>query len=82
MIIIEQRQFFTKNIFLNLLVNLTNFPQIHKRSEGFIVGGENAKQGAYPFMAALGVKNPKNPSETIYVCGGSLVSQKICFSQK
>ena len=59
----------------------TNFPQIRKRSEGFIVGGENAKQGAYPFMAALGVKNPKNPLETIYVCGGSLVSQMICFSQ-
>jgi secreted trypsin-like serine protease len=45
-----------------------------KRSEGFIVGGENAKQGAYPFMAALGVENKNNPGSIIYVCGGSLVS--------
>ncbi len=52
------------------------FSQILSSSNGFIVGGEIAKQGAYPFIAAVGVKNPKDPLnlENIYVCGGSLVS--------
>ena len=29
-------------------------------AEGAITGGRNAKRGTYPFIAALGVKNPKN----------------------
>ena len=39
------------------------------------MGGKTAKQGAYPFIAALGAKNPNNVSDIIYICGGSLVSR-------
>jgi hypothetical protein len=45
---------------------------------GFIVGGHFAKKGAYPFIAALGVKNTKNPEklDIIYICGGSLINRR------
>jgi len=58
-------------------MHTNQFLHIILRSEGFIVAGVTAKQGTYPFIAALGVINPKNPKEIIYVCGGSLVSCKL-----
>jgi hypothetical protein len=45
---------------------------------GSIVGGVEAKKGAYPFIAALGVKNNKNPEklDVVYICGGSLINRR------
>jgi hypothetical protein len=46
---------------------------------GFIVGGHDAKKGAYPFIAALGYKNIKNNDNDlpiIYACGGSLINRR------
>ncbi len=45
---------------------------------GFIVGGHDAKKGAYPFIAALGIKNTKNPEklDMIYICVGSLINRR------
>ena len=46
------------------------------KSEGFIVGGKDAKQGAYPFIAALGITHPNKPKDIVYVCGGSLINRR------
>jgi hypothetical protein len=45
---------------------------------GSIVGGVEAKIGAYPFIAALGVKNTIKPGklDIIYICGGSLINRR------
>jgi hypothetical protein len=45
---------------------------------GSIVGGHDAKRGAYPFIAALGIKNIKKNIDLpiIYVCGGSLIHRR------
>ncbi len=45
---------------------------------GSIVGGHDAKRGAYPFIAALGYKNRRNDKELpiIYACGGSLINRR------
>jgi len=45
---------------------------------GSIVGGHDAKKGAYPFIAALGYKNTKNEEDLpiIYACGGSLINRR------
>jgi hypothetical protein len=45
---------------------------------GYIVGGHDAKKGAYPFIAALGIKNTKNPEklDIIYTCGGNLINRR------
>ncbi len=47
-------------------------------SSGFIVGGQNAKKGAHPFIAALGYKNTNNNKDLpiIYACGGSLINRR------
>lgn len=42
----------------------------------YIVGGTDAKQGAYPFIALLGVVDPNNPSKIRYICGGSLINRR------
>ena len=55
---------------------------------GQIVGGVEAKKGSYPFIAALGVKNPKSGLDVIYTCGGSLINRRYvvtaahCQSEK
>ena len=44
---------------------------------GFIVGGTIAKKGSYPFIAALGVKNPRGgDKKVVYICGGSLINRR------
>ena len=44
---------------------------------GFIVGGTFAKKGSYPFIAALGVKNPRGGDlKVVFICGGSLINRR------
>ena len=49
-------------------------------TKGFIVGGKEAKIGAFPFIAALGIVNPKNATSIIYTCGGSLISRRFVLT--
>ena len=41
--------------------------------EGYIFGGETAKQGELPFMALLGYRTEYN--EIRYQCGGALINR-------
>jgi secreted trypsin-like serine protease len=43
-------------------------------SQGIIIGGENAKAGEFPHMAAIGYENLNN--EINFNCGGSLISEQ------
>ncbi|XP_073840714.1 uncharacterized protein [Musca autumnalis] len=45
-----------------------------------VVGGAEAKRGAYPWMAALGYRDELSPSVLKYLCGGSLVSSKYILT--
>jgi len=50
---------------------------------GSIVGGHDAKKGAYPFIAALGYKNAKNNANElpiIFACGGSLINRRYVLT--
>jgi len=60
--------------------SLQDFSLILCRSSGFIVTGETAKQGAYPFLAAVGVVDSRRTQEIIYICSGSLVSQLVTIN--
>ena len=64
---------------LPLTENENNYCGFDK-SEGFIVGGKDAKIGAYPFIAALGIVNPKNATSIIYTCGGSLINRRYILT--
>ena len=44
-----------------------------------IVGGENAKAGEFPHMAALGY-NEKDNEEPEFKCGGSLISDEYVIT--
>jgi secreted trypsin-like serine protease len=59
--------------------NLENYCG-NEQTDGFIVGGEIAKQGAYPFIAAMGIENPQKPEEIIYVCEGSLINRRYVLT--
>ena len=50
------------------------------KSEGFIVNGRNAKQGSYPFIAAMGVNFPGAPDNIGFVCGGSLINRRYVLT--
>ncbi|XP_043513129.1 venom serine protease Bi-VSP-like [Frieseomelitta varia] len=41
-----------------------------------VVGGVQAKLGAWPWIAALGYRNNLNPSQPKWLCGGSLISAR------
>ncbi|XP_076297027.1 venom serine protease Bi-VSP isoform X2 [Lasioglossum baleicum] len=41
-----------------------------------VVGGIPAQLGAWPWIAALGFRNPRNPSQPLWRCGGSLISAR------
>lgn len=43
-------------------------------TQSIIIGGENAKAGEFPHMAAIGYKNLNN--EIDFKCGGSLISEQ------
>ena len=45
---------------------------------GFIVGGEVAKEGSYPFTAALGYKTPAGT--ITWGCGGSLINRRYVLT--
>jgi hypothetical protein len=65
--------------FIYQLFNVTDF-------SGFLIGGEDAKRGSYPFVAALGVKD--NFGRTVWACGGALINRRYvvtaahCHSDK
>jgi secreted trypsin-like serine protease len=44
---------------------------------GFIVGGQDAKRGAYPFVALLAARVG---NQTIYHCGGALISRRYVIT--
>nr|ACO10356.1 Serine protease easter precursor [Caligus rogercresseyi] len=41
----------------------------------FVIGGQEAKIGGYPFMALLGYDSPIECTEFLYVCGGALINK-------
>ncbi|ERL86132.1 venom protease [Dendroctonus ponderosae] len=41
-----------------------------------VVGGIPAKLGEFPWMVSLGYRNLKNPSQTRWLCGGTLISHR------
>jgi secreted trypsin-like serine protease len=41
---------------------------------------EEAQQGAYPFIAALGKRNERNLDKIIYPCVGSLITRKYVLT--
>ena len=48
---------------------------------GFIIGGERAKIGEFPFMALLGYENTFNrKKEFVYKCGGSLINRRYVLT--
>lgn len=48
-------------------------------STGLVVGGEDAKRGEFPHMAALGY--PDGLDETVsFKCGGSLISERFVLT--
>ncbi|XP_070494883.1 trypsin-1-like [Chironomus tepperi] len=47
------------------------------RSQGLIIGGVNAKPGEFPHMAAVGIKEF---NDIIFVCGGSLISDRFVLT--
>ncbi|CAG9808041.1 unnamed protein product [Chironomus riparius] len=47
-------------------------------SQGLIIGGENAKAGEFPHMAAIGYKNLDNIVN--FKCGGSLISEQFVLT--
>ena len=48
---------------------------------GFIIGGEKAKIGEFPFMALLGYENTFNrKKEFVYKCGGSLINRRYVLT--
>lgn len=56
-----------------------------RSATGFILGGETAKRGDYPFIASLGYDRP---SGRIYGCGGALINRRYvvtaahCYSNE
>ncbi|XP_061388803.1 uncharacterized protein LOC133323915 [Musca vetustissima] len=45
-----------------------------------VVGGTEARRGAYPWMAALGYRDELNPTTIKFLCGGSLISSKYVLT--
>ncbi|KAJ8669671.1 hypothetical protein QAD02_000930 [Eretmocerus hayati] len=45
-------------------------------SHNRVVGGAEALKGAWPWMAALGYRNKKDPRNPKWLCGGSLISAR------
>lgn len=41
-----------------------------------VVGGVPAELGAWPWIAALGFRNKADPSQPLWLCGGSLISSR------
>ncbi|XP_017880350.1 venom serine protease Bi-VSP-like [Ceratina calcarata] len=41
-----------------------------------VVGGVPAVLGAWPWITALGYQSRKDPSQTLWLCGGSLISRR------
>ncbi|XP_033336757.2 venom serine protease Bi-VSP isoform X1 [Megalopta genalis] len=41
-----------------------------------VVGGIPAQLGAWPWIAALGFRNSRNPAQPLWRCGGSLISSR------
>nr|XP_023017811.1 venom protease-like [Leptinotarsa decemlineata] len=41
-----------------------------------VVGGTPAKLGEFPFIVALGYRNPSNPKVPKWLCGGTLISDR------
>ena len=54
---------------------LKNEPNIFS---GFIVGGEDAKRGDYPFAAALGIRT--STGKIIFACGGALINRRYVLT--
>lgn len=48
-------------------------------SHGFIVGGQKAKIGSYPFIAAIGVRIQQQKS-VFYVCSGNLINRRYVLT--
>ena len=48
-----------------------------QKSEGYITGGRNAKQGSYSFIAAMGINFTGAPNNIGFVCGGSLINHRF-----
>lgn len=48
---------------------------ISKALQSRIVGGQNAVQGAYPWLALLGYKKNNNKTGLDYKCAGSLITK-------
>ena len=40
----------------------------------YLIYNIDANQGAYPFIANLGIQNKDKPGEHLFICGGSLVN--------
>lgn len=45
-----------------------------------IVGGEEAPEGEFPFMAVLGYANPDTTGSFVYRCGASLISPNFLLT--
>ncbi|XP_076482791.1 venom serine protease Bi-VSP-like, partial [Bombus vancouverensis nearcticus] len=45
-------------------------------SHSRLVDGKPAELGAWPWIAALGFRNPRNPDKPLWKCGGSLISAR------
>ncbi|XP_066603122.1 venom serine protease Bi-VSP-like [Prorops nasuta] len=43
---------------------------------GRVVGGVPAELGAWPWIAALGYRNTRNPQQPKWLCGGTLISSR------
>ena len=50
-------------------------------STGYIVGGRNAKQGEFPYAAALGYMYlAKKDAKVLYICAGTLINRRYVVS--
>ncbi|CAG9797869.1 unnamed protein product [Chironomus riparius] len=64
---------------LSLLPNILDIQTDNcDASQGLIIGGENAKAGEFPHMAAIGYRNLDNIVG--FKCGGSLISEQFVLT--
>ncbi|XP_070509414.1 venom protease-like [Chironomus tepperi] len=70
---ITQKEFYMGSLILNQKGKVVIQDKCQHKSIGLIVGGTDAYPSEFPHQALLGYK-PRDNKDTIWVCGGSLVS--------